>query len=128
MGSTILMDDARSRLNNLKGRSSQPRLVGINKASSALLALISKIELDLAISKINGTEHETKMSVTRELVKFTNQTEPEILWSKFVRKKDLPVFWRVTKKAIKSVSIHLPNEQNNARLRDPVVRTATLPI
>jgi hypothetical protein len=42
--------------------------------------------------------------------------------------KDLLVFWRVRKKAVKSVSIHLPNEQNNARLRNPVVRAATLPI
>jgi predicted nucleotidyltransferase component of viral defense system len=44
-----------------------------------------------------------------------------------MRDKDLPVFWRVTKKAIESVSIHLPNEQNNARLRNPVVRTALCP-
>ncbi len=42
--------------------------------------------------------------------------------------KDLPVFWRVTKRAIISVPIHLPNEQNNARLRNPIVRTVTLPI
>ena len=45
-----------------------------------------------------------------------------------VDRKDLPLFWRVTKKAIESVTIHLANEQNNARLRNPVVRTAPLPI
>jgi hypothetical protein len=42
--------------------------------------------------------------------------------------KDLPLFWRVTKKAFESVSIHLPNEQNNARLRNPVVRTDGWPL
>lgn len=71
-----LMNEARSRLSHLRGRSSQSGLIGIEVARGTLLNLLNEIELALKESKVNGTEHDTKMYVTKKLVDFTNQTEP----------------------------------------------------